>query len=132
MMFLLPHQYAWAMVANYDVHDTDHHIMQANKSHFGHHEHHDNLNNAKANLAIDSNLSDLGDGVKFQSPDSSGKQSHHTHVHYGFCHLSCGEVSSYSLPVFEATIVQFLNQYSLVYRSPTSSTLDRPKWLQPI
>lgn len=137
MMFLLPHQYAWAMVANYDVHDTDHHnaerhnSSQQHRTHFGHHEHHANIEDDNGNVVavIDSGLINLGDDVKSQASDSNSKQSHHTHVHYGFCHLSCGEVLTYHLPVFEATSVQFLSQYSLAYQAPISNTPYRPKWL---
>ena len=142
MMFLLPHQYAWAMAANYDVHDTDHHNTdnisvaghnspEQHRAHFGHHEHHANIQDAEGNVVavIDSGLINLDDDVKSQSLDSNSKQSHHTHVHYGFCHLSCGEVLTYRLPVFEATSIQFLSQYSLVYQAPTSNTPYRPKWL---
>lgn len=124
MIFLLPHQYAWAMVANYDVHDIHQHNTHAVQPHFGHHEHHTSLNDVivhaddKESQALDNkNVNSQADG---------------NHVHYGFSHLSCGEVLSYSLPIFEAANVQFLSQYSLVYHAPTANTLDRPKWLQPI
>ncbi len=122
MMFLLPHQYAWAMVANYDVHDTDQHNTQARQSHFGHHEHHINPIDVKANTA-DKKSSVLDN-------KDANNQAAGNHVHYGFSHLSCGEVLSYSLPLFEATNVQFLSQYSLVYHAPTANALDRPKWSQ--
>ncbi len=122
MMFLLPHQYAWAMVANYDVHDINQHNTQARQSHFGHHEHNTNSSDIKSHIA-DEKSSDLDN-------KDANNQASDNHVHCGFSHLSCGEVLSYSLPIFEATNVQFLSQYSLVYHAPTSNVLDRPKWTQ--
>ncbi|MEO6117686.1 MAG: hypothetical protein ABIP37_01290 [Methylotenera sp.] len=123
---MLPHQYAWAMVANYDVHDTNQHNQAVGQSHFGHHEHHKNssisFSDVKTNTADKESQTPNNQAPSNQAPSN--------HMHFGFCHLSCGEVLNYSLPVFEALSVQFLSQYSLVYPTPTANVLDRPKWLQ--
>ncbi|HYN54924.1 MAG TPA: hypothetical protein VES38_09485 [Methylotenera sp.] len=132
MMFLLPHQYAWAMAANYDAHDVCEKREQAEQAHFGHHVHQVNL--VDLNINIEDSNSDTkakaSDNQVLTNQSTTSNQSTNSHIHHGFCHLSCGEVLSYSLPVFEALSVQFLSQYSLVYHAPTSHVLDRPKWLQ--
>ena len=119
MMFLLPYQYAWALVDAYDVHDSSQPSSQISEAHFGHHVDSDNSTQVKTKVGNNES----------QEPV---KQESEKHAHCGFCHFSCGNVLTYSLPVFEATSVQFLSHYSLVYHSPTFNTLDRPKWLQPI
>ena len=113
MMFLLPYQYAWALVASYDVHGADQHNEQVDESHFGNHEHQSNVMNTKAN-------------TDKAHPISNSQNN--SHDHYGFFHLTCGEMLNSDLPVFEVTGDQFLSQYSLVYHDPTSNVLDRPKW----
>ena len=96
MMFLLPYQYAWAMVVTYDVHDTNHHSSKASEVHFGHHEHSEDLTNIKN---------------KLENKDSQDhtNQKCGKHYHSGFSHLSCGELLNASLLIFEVHIVQHLN-----------------------
>lgn len=119
MMFLLPYQYAWAVVEAYDMHDSSQPSSQISEAHFGHHVDCDNLTQLKTKVG----------NKESQEPV---KQDSGKHVHCGFCNFSYGGLLTYSFPVFEATSVQFLSHYSLVYHSPTFNTLDRPKWLQPI
>ena len=116
MMFLLPYQYSWALVASYDVHDTSQHSQQR-LSHFGHHEHQLDLGYTKTNADNES--------------QPAGNQSNN-HEHHGLFHLSCGEILNADFPIFEATSTQFLSQYALVYLDPSVNALERPKWLQPI
>jgi hypothetical protein len=119
MMFLLPYQYAWAMVVTYDVHDTNHYSSQVSEVHFGHHVHSENPTHVK---------------IEFENKDSQepANQECGKHFHSGFSHLSCGELLNASLLIFEMPVVQYINQYSLAYKAPTPYTLERPKWLQSI
>lgn len=111
MLFLLPLQYTWAMVASYDTHS-----LQDAQAHFGHHEH-KSLDNHNDNTDL-INTNDNGNNT----------QTAHSHAHYGFCHLSCGEVLAYELPIFGLTKSQLLSHYLFNYLSPTTNTLERPNW----
>jgi hypothetical protein len=113
MLFLLPLQYTWAMVASYDMHDA-----QDNEVHFGHHEHH-----------VDALSSD----AHSNQPDNQTTKNQSTknldnHLHLGFFHLSCGELIDYALPEFEQQVVQVTTPYLFTYHSPPSYQLERPNW----
>ena len=108
MMCLLPHQFAWAMVASYETHsahDTD--------VHFGHHEHH----------SLTTNADQPSDTT--QSTDTNNAQNH---LHLGFLHLSCGELITYAQPVFEQQTNHFVTPYKFSYYSPPSAQPERPNW----
>ena len=111
MLFLLPLQYTWAMVASYDTHDA-----QDTEVHFGHHEH--NTNTSLFDLDIDSNL-----------PENQDTQNLDSHVHLGFFHLSCGDLIGYALPVFEQQALQMTTPYLFTYRSPPNYQPERPNWV---
>ena len=115
MLFLLPLQYTWAVVASYDTHgalDT--------QAHFGHHEH----------QATDSHIdnADLADNNK------SGKNSQTAkiHDHFGFLHMSSGELLSHDLPVFVPEAKQFSIRYLFTYHSPPNYQPERPNWIAPV
>ena len=113
MLFLLPLQYTWAMVASYDAHGNKHN-SQNSSTHFGHHEH------PAGNLLTSKLLND--------DNDSSSEKAPHQHDHYGYSHLSCLELLSHHLPCFTAKAEQFLTQYDSYYHAPPSHALERPNW----
>ncbi len=115
VMFLLPFQYTWAMVANYDTHST-----HDSKAHFGHHEHQSVDNHFENIDAVGNNQTDT---------DTDNAKNH---VHYGFLHLSCGVVLSQCLPVSLPEDNQYSNQYLFNYHSPPSNAPERPNWLAPV
>ena len=108
MMCLLPYQFAWAMVASYDTHGA-----HDNDVHFGHHEH--LITSLQPVMVDDTN----------QSTDSNTTENH---LHLGFFHLSCGELMSHLLPVFEQQAVHFVTPYTFSYYSPPSAQPERPNW----
>ena len=115
MMFLLPLQYTWAMVASYDTHSP-----QDTQAHFGHHEHQSSDNHNSNNDLVDA--------------DETGKsaQTAQNHVHYGFSHLSCGEVLGYELPIFDLAKPLLLSHYLFNHHSPPSYQPERPNWIAPV
>ncbi|MDP3141963.1 MAG: hypothetical protein Q8M52_09850 [Methylotenera sp.] len=115
MMFLLPYQYAWAMVANYDTHQ-----VKGTQSHFGHHEHQAD--------AVKSHISDVDSASKTDGDTQTSKN----HVHYGFCHMPCGELLNQTLPAFEPIGSHFSSRYLFNYHSPPASALERPNWIAPV
>ena len=110
MLFLLPLQYTWAMVASYDTHDA-----QDTEVHFGHHEHYSDF--WAVNLEPKSN-----------QPDNQDTKSLESHLHLGFFHLSCGELIGYSLPVFDQQALLVITPYLFTYHSPPSYEPERPNW----
>jgi hypothetical protein len=129
MMFLLPYQYAWAMVVTYDVHDTNHYSSQVSEVHFGHHIHSQDLHNEDL---LSEDLTHVHNKFEHKDSKDTTNQECGKHFHSGFSHLSCGELLNASLLIFEVHVVQYINQYALVYQSPTPYALERPKWLQSI
>lgn len=111
MLFLLPLQYTWAMVASYDTHG-----VQDIQAHFGHHEHQSSDNH--------SDIDDLTDNSK----NDKDTQNANIHDHYGFLHMSSGEVLSHDLPFFLSAPNRFSTEYLLSYRSSPSFQPDRPNW----
>ncbi len=109
MLFLLPLQYTWAMVAGYDTHDA-----QDTEVHFGHHEHYADV------------LTSNTDSNQPNNPETKNLDSH---VHLGFFHLSCGELIGYALPVFEQQALQMTTPYLFTYHSPPSYQPERPNWV---
>ena len=112
MLFLLPLQYTWAIVANYDTHEA-----QDTHAHFGHHEHQATDNHTNS---IDLTEDNEGD---------ANTQTTKSHVHYGFLHLSCLELLSHDLPNFMSETNQYLNQYAFNYQSPPANAPERPNWI---
>ncbi len=115
MLFLLPLQYTWAMVASYDAHGA-----QDIQAHFGHHQH------QVLHQALDSHTdsNDLADNHK------SGKNTQEAkiHDHFGFLHMSSGELLSHDLPIFVSETKQLSIQYLFNYRSPPTYQPERPNW----
>lgn len=118
MLFLLPLQYSWALAADYDMHnELDTH------THFGHHEHPSFENHHDtADLDITDNLA--GD-----NESDTNTQTTKNHDHFGFIHLSCGEVLSRDLPSFPPESKQFSIQHLFNNDSPPTYQLERPNWL---
>lgn len=112
MLFLLPLQYTWAMVSSYDSHN-----LQDVQAHFGHHEHQP-VDNHNGNIDL-TNVQDSDKSI----------QSAQNHVHYGFFHLSCGEMLGHELPIFGSTNSQLLSYYLFNYDAPPSYQPDRPNWI---
>lgn len=112
LLFLLPLQYTWAMVAGYDTHDA-----QDTEIHFGHHEH-DSVDNHTDNTDL------IGD-----NESDSQTQTTKIHEHFGFLHISSGEVLSHDLPIFVAEAKQPAFQYLFTYHSPPNYQPERPNWL---
>jgi hypothetical protein len=112
MLFLLPLQYTWAMVANYDTHNA-----QDSQAHFGHHEH-----QSSKNLPYSTDLTDGNE-------DDINTQTAKVHDHFGFIHLSCLELLGHDLPSFTPETNQYLNLYTFNYHSPPANALERPNWL---
>lgn len=112
MMCLLPYQFAWAMVASYDTHSK-----QDTQAHFGHHEH----------QSIDSHTdnTDLANDNKSDTKTQTTK----THEHFGFLHMSSGELLSHDLPIFAPEAKQLSFQYLFTYYSPPNYQPERPNWL---
>ena len=133
MLFLLPFQYTWAMVASYDTHGK-----HDNQAHFGHHEHpianHELASSESTShklksivlKSIEANGSVDNVAHPHNKQDNSDKQAAQNHVHYGFCHLSCGEVLGYDLPSFDQSRPILASHYLFNYHSPPANTLDRP------
>ena len=112
MLLLLPLQYTWAMVASYDTHGAlDTH------AHFGHHEHQASGNHT--------NGDDLADNDKSDKNTQKAK----IHDHFGFLHMSSGELLSHDLPVFVSEAKQFSIQYLFSHHSPPTYQPERPNWL---
>lgn len=107
MMCLLPYQFAWAMVVNYDTHGA-----HDTEVHFGHHEYDVSLSEADSGQSNTRDVKNLD-----------------THLHLGFFHLSCGELISYVLPVFEQQATQAITPYLFAYHSPPTYQPERPNWL---
>ena len=128
MMGLLPYQFAWSMVASYDMHG-----VKDTGVHFGHHEHQVDaveidltpLDLAQADLA---KISDTLNTGQNDSDTSTNKN----HVHYGLFHMSCGELLYQALPVFDPIGSHFSSQYLFSYHAPVSNALDRPNWSAPV
>lgn len=108
IIFLLPWQYSWAMVASYDVHDA-----QDTEMHFGHHEH-----------AASENQSDHFD---LSSDEDTSQQAANCHVHCGFLHLSFAALS-HNLPSFACESIHYSSQYLVNYDSSPSYQPERPNW----
>lgn len=129
MMCLLPYQFAWSMVANYDTHG-----VKDTGVHFGHHAHEvdaveidlTQLDLAQADLT-QLDLVQLSDTLNADQNDSDTSTSKN-HVHYGLFHMSCGELIYQTLPVFEPIGSHFSSQYLFSYHAPISNALDRPNW----
>jgi hypothetical protein len=109
MLFLLPLQYTWAMVASYDLHDA-----QDTEVHFGHHEHPADENHI--------------DHIDLSGDEETNKQAANCHVHLGFSHLSCSELIGYALPVFDQQAVHLSTPYLFTYHSSPSYQPERPNW----
>ena len=111
MLFLLPLQYSWAMVSSYDAH-----VTQDAQAHFGHHEH----------QAVESHIekNDLADHDK----SDKNTQKVKIHDHFGYLHLSSGELLSYNLPTFTSEAKQFSIQYLFTYFSSPNYHPERPNW----
>ena len=118
MLFLLPLQYAWAMAANYDTHHD-----QDSQVHFGHHEHQPSENHH------DTTDLDTTDDLAGDNQSDTNTKTTKIHDHFGFLHLSCGEVLSHDLPSFTPETNQYLNQYTFSYHSPPTYQPERPNWL---
>lgn len=116
MLFLLPLQYSWAMVASYDAH-----VTQNAQAHFGHHEH-----QALDSHALDSHAdnNDLADNDKSDKNTQKAK----IHDHFGYSHLSSGELLSCNLPTFTSEAKQFSIQYLFTYFSSPNYHPERPNW----
>lgn len=114
MLFLLPLQYTWAMVANYDTHDAE-----DSEIHFGHHEH-----QTPVHQTID-NHTDLAGDTK----GDSKTQTSNSHEHFGFLHMSSGEILSYELPIFAPEAKQLSFDYLFSYHTPPSYQPERPNWI---
>jgi hypothetical protein len=112
MLFLLPFQYTWAMVASYDTHGT-----QDTDVHFGHHEHQPMANHHDNTDLADDNES-----------NTHTQTSNKSHDHFGFLHMSCGEVLSHDLPIFVPESKQFSTQYLFNSHPPPANALERPNW----
>jgi hypothetical protein len=110
MLFLLPFQYTWAMVTNYDTHDAE-----GSQAHFGHHGHQTSENHHDATDLADDN--------------ESGTHTSINHDHFGFLHISCGEVLSHDLPIFVPESKQFSIQYFFNPHPPPANALERPNWV---
>ena len=138
MMCLLPYQFAWSMVAGYDVHGA-----QDTGEHFGHHTHEVDaieidsipLDLAQADLtqlkSAQLDLVQLSDTLNADQNDSD-KSTSKNHVHYGLFHMSCGELLYQALPVFESIGSHFSSQYLFSYHAPVCNALDRPNWSAPV
>ena len=124
MMCLLPYQFAWSMVANYDTHG-----VKDTGVHFGHHAH--ELDAVEIDLIqldlAQSDLTKINDTLNADQNDSDTSTSKN-HVHYGLFHMSCGELIYQALPVFEPIGSHFSSQYLFSYHAPISNALDRPNW----
>jgi hypothetical protein len=120
MLFLLPLQYTWAMVANYETHNA-----QDSQPHFGHHDH---QNEPDASMNHKANHSDIID-LAVDNEGDTNTQTAKIHDHFGFVHLSCLELLSHDLPNFSPETNQYLNQYTFNYYSPPANTLERPNWI---
>lgn len=114
ILFLLPLQYTWAMVASYDTHDAQDHDTQDTEIHFGHHEHYSDVLTSDANS---------------NQPDSQDAENLNSHLHLGFFHLSCGELNGNVIPQFEQLTVHNITPYLFVYHSPPTFQPERPNWL---
>lgn len=112
MMCLLPHQFAWAMVASYDTHG-----LLDTQVHFGHHEHQVQDSDADKHDSTDNAQSD------------KNTQKAKIHEHFGFSHMSSGELLSHDLPIFVSEAKQFLIQYLFNHHSPPTYQPERPNWL---
>ena len=112
MLFLLPLQYTWAMVASYDMH-----YAQDTEMHFGHHEH-DGIDNH-------TNNTDLVD----DNESNSQTQTTKIHEHFGFLHMSSGELLSHDLPILVVEAKRPSFQYLFTYHSPPNYQPERPNWL---
>ena len=110
MLFLLPLQYTWAMVASYDMHDA-----QDTQLHFGHHEH-----------FTDVSISDID--VNLNQSNNQDTKKLDGHLHLGFFHLSCGELIGYAMPLFEQHAAHMTTPYLLACHSPPSYLPERPNW----
>ncbi len=128
MLFLLPLQYTWAIVANYDTHHA--HDSQA---HFGHHEHQTTLIHETNHEKNHSDIihSDLVD-VASDNEGGTNTQAAKVHDHFGFLHLSCLELLSHDLPIFAFEAKQFSIQYLFTYHSPPNYQPERPNWITPV
>ena len=115
MLFLLPLQYTWAMVASYDTHGA-----QDTQAHFGHHEH-----QATENHTDSIDLAGDNEG-------NANTQTAKIHDHFGFSHMSSGEVLSHDLPIFVSEAKQFSIQYLFTYHSPPNYQPERPNWITPV
>jgi hypothetical protein len=120
MLFLLPLQYTWAIVTNYDTHND-----QDSQAHFGHHEHQDEH---PASVNHKANHSDIID-VASDNEGDTNTQTAKVHDHFGFLHLSCLELLSHDLPSFIPETNHYLNQYTFNYHSPPANELERPNWM---
>ncbi len=119
MMCLLPYQFAWAMVASYDTHGA-----HDTEVHFGHHEHYYYQDYA--------DLSESGSELNPDHSNTRDAKNLETHLHLGFFHLSCGELISYVLPVFEQQATQAITPYLFAYHSPPTYQPERPNWLSAV
>ena len=138
MMCLLPYQFAWSMVASYDTHG-----VKDTGVHFGHHAHELDaveidltaLDLAQADITqldlAQADLVQLSDTLNADQNDSDTPSSEN-HVHYGLFHMSCGELTYQTLPVFESIGSHFSSQYLFSYHAPVSNALDRPNWSAPV
>lgn len=114
IMLLLPLQYSWALAAGYDLH-----AQQDVQTHFGHHNHdieHEDATNDATNDVDDRNV------------DNEKPHSEVSHQHYGFSHLSCNELLKLNLPIFTPQANIFFYQLIIHYHAPPQSSLDRPNW----
>ena len=109
MLFLLPLQYTWAMVASYDIHGA-----QETQAHFGHHEHQATEGHAEKNKS------------------DKNTQTAKIHDHFGFSHMSSCEVLSHDFPIFVSEAKQFSIQYLFTYHSPPNYQPERPNWISPV
>ena len=112
MLFLLPLQYTWAMVASYDMHGA-----HDTEVHFGHHEHKVQYSHIGQHDATGNDQSD------------NNTQKAKVHEHFGFLHMSSGELLSHDLPIFVSAAKQFSIQYLFNHHSPPTYQPERPNWL---